>query len=428
MRPAYRITVAGSNITEAVLDRFISLTLTDEAGVKSDRLELVLDDRDQALKIPPTKAEITVSIGYTSRLVNKGTYTVEEIEIEGPERRMTIRANAAGATKGAGAARERSWHDTTLGGIARTISKRHGWTTTISPELDSIQFLHIDQHENDMQFLVRLAINNGAVAKVTHGKLAIAPHAQGKTVSGKSLPVVTLNATDTTDWVMTLAERGAYTGVKAIYRDLKTAEHGEAIAGEDNDNTHNMPHTFTSKAEAERAVKAKKKSLEHAKRQFEVKNAPGVPEIESEITIDAKGFRKDVDGKWSVVGVTHTISEAGYVMAIRCELPDDSAPLVVETPTKVETYDERKKRLQAEIDKLEKDGRALLAEITQHNQTAQQYDQQRDAALARGDNAAAEDLKQKILAEINGNKPRQAQLDQIIAEQKAKKQELANLG
>lgn len=321
MKPAYKITVAGSNITSLVADRLISLTLTDEAGVKSDRFELVLDDRDQRLAIPPTKAAVTVAIGYTDRIVSKGEFVVEEVEIEGPERRMTIRANAAGASKGAGAAKERSWDDTTIGQIARSIAGKHGWEPAISPEVADIKIDHVDQHENDLQFLVRIAADNGAVAKVSHGKLVVAPHAEGKSVSGKILPVIPLAATATTDWVMTRVERGNYIGVKAIYNDLKTGERGEEIAGEDGENTHVLQHTYSTKAAAQRAAKSKKKALERGKDKFQVKNMPGVPELEAEVTIDATGFRDGVDGRWTVIGVTHTITDGGYVCAINAETP-----------------------------------------------------------------------------------------------------------
>ena len=320
MQPAFKLTVSGTDITSVVADRLISLSITDEAGVKSDRLELVLDDRDQRLAIPPTKAVITASIGYSDQLVSKGQFTVEEVELAGPDRTMTIRANATGASKGAGAAKERSWDDTTLGKIARSIAGKHGWTPAISPDLDNIKIDHIDQHENDLQFLVRLAADNGAVAKVSHSKLVIAPHAEGKTVSGKALPTITLNGSDVSEWSMTLAERGGYSGVKAMYHDVKGGERGEAIAGEDAENTTTLPHTYASKAAAERAAKSRKNSMARGKATFEFR-MPGDPTLEAEVTVNATGFRAGVDGQWTLVRVTHNLSATGYSCSGSCEVP-----------------------------------------------------------------------------------------------------------
>lgn len=321
VKPAFRITVSGSDITQLVADRLISLSVTDEAGVKSDRVEIALDDRDQRLSIPSKKAVISVALGYTDRLVDKGQYVVEEVEIEGPDRRMIIRANAAGATKGAGAAREKSWHDTTIGDIARSIASRRGWTPAISRDLDGVKVAHIDQRENDLQFLVRLAMDNGAVAKVAHGRLIIAPHGEGKTVSGKALPAIKLAATETSDWVYTSADRGDYSGVKASYNDVKAGRRGEVLQGSDDDNTHTLMQTYSTKEAAERAAKSKFKSLRSGRDKFQITNAPGIPEIEAETKIDATGFRKGVDGEWAVVSVVHKITDAGYTCSITCETP-----------------------------------------------------------------------------------------------------------
>lgn len=321
MRPSFKIAVGDKDITGIVADRLLSMTVTDEAGVTSDRLELVLDDRDQRLEIPSSKATIRVSIGYDTLMVDKGTYVVEEIELEGPERKMTIRANATGASKGAGAAKERSWDDTTLGSIARSIASKHGWTPAIDSDLDQIKIEHADQHENDLQFLTRIATENGAVAKVSHGRLVVAKHSAGKTVSGKTLPLISLVATDTTDWSFTSAARGDYQGVKATYHDPKAASRGEAIAGEDSTNTHTLPHTYSSKAAAERAAKSKMDALKRAKDKFTVRSMPGNPLIQSESRVDAKGFRAGVDGVWSVNKVTHTLTADSYTCSIDCDKP-----------------------------------------------------------------------------------------------------------
>lgn len=321
MRPAFKITVNGGDITAKIADRLVSLTVTDEAGVKSDRVEIVLDDRDAALVIPPKKATLTVAIGYADRLVNKGTYTVEEIEVEGGDggRRMTIRANAAGPSKGAGASKSKSYHDMTLGGVAGEVAKRNHWELKISDELAAIKIPHIDQDENDLQFMMRVATENGAVAKVAHGKLVFAPHGEGKTTSGKSLPTVTVNARDVGRWSMTESSRGDYAGVKAKYHDKESAETGEEIEGEDGDNATTLPHTYATKESAKRAAKSKLKAAKKATAKLSISGAVGNPAFEAECKAQIVGFRAGVDGTWTVNSVTHTLSDAGYVMSLDCE-------------------------------------------------------------------------------------------------------------
>ena len=51
MKPIYSISVNGANLD--VKDKLISLNITDELGLLSDRAEILLDDSDDKLAIPP---------------------------------------------------------------------------------------------------------------------------------------------------------------------------------------------------------------------------------------------------------------------------------------------------------------------------------------------------------------------------------------
>ena len=84
MRPAFLILADSVNITALVADRLVDLVITDKAGVKSDRLELVIDDRDERLELPETGAKLEVSIGYRGgSLARMGSYVVDGIEVGG---------------------------------------------------------------------------------------------------------------------------------------------------------------------------------------------------------------------------------------------------------------------------------------------------------------------------------------------------------
>ena len=326
MQPAFKITVNGSDITDKVADRLVQLAVTDEAGVNSDRFELRIDDRDQRLSIPPTRATVSVQIGYAGgTLVDKGTFVIEDIELTGPDRTMTMRGTSVGASRGSGASRIVAWHDTTFGKIAASIAKRHGWKLSMNKELEVAEIDHVDQRENDLQFLSRLAAERDAVAKVTNGRLVINPHGTGQRVSGGDIPSVVINAGDVTDWAMTLAERGNYDGVKATYYDLKTGTRGDVVDGEDADNTTTMPHTYKTKAQAESAAKARRKALKRNRNTFAIYNMPGDPTLRAEVKLQAVGFRAGVDGEWLVTRVAHRITNSGYTCAVDCENPQSKA-------------------------------------------------------------------------------------------------------
>ena len=85
MQPDFKILADKQDITATIRDRLLSLRVTDEAGTKSDTVEIQLDDRDSKISWPRHGAELEVLLGYRSEgLVRMGHYVVDEIEHSGP--------------------------------------------------------------------------------------------------------------------------------------------------------------------------------------------------------------------------------------------------------------------------------------------------------------------------------------------------------
>lgn len=100
MRPCFRIYADSRDITAAVQDRFQELKITDEAGIKSDKLSLTLDDRRTAsgavAQLPRIGTRLAVAVGYReSSLTDMGSYLVDEIEISHPPATLRVGAKAA---------------------------------------------------------------------------------------------------------------------------------------------------------------------------------------------------------------------------------------------------------------------------------------------------------------------------------------------
>lgn len=332
MKPAYKITVNGSDITNKIAGRLISLEIIDEAGIKSDRIELVLDDTGEVLAIPPLKAVVTAHIGYENALVNKGMFTIEEVELSNMPRQMIIRGNATEFSNGIAGARDQSWHQTNLGLIAKTIAERRKLQLSISPELAGIVYLHVDQTESDIQFLTRLAQENNAVVKVTHGKLVIAPHAKAKAVSGQTLPTLTINANDVTAWTSAVASRSDYSEVGVDTHDYQTGETSTAVSSNSgldilntdehdaDNNSTKVPYTYQDVNAASSVANAKRDSLKRGNRALSISSMVGNPAIQAEARVLVKGFRKGVDGdEWIVKVVSHRLNSSGYTCALECE-------------------------------------------------------------------------------------------------------------
>lgn len=52
MKPAFRISADGADITALISDRLIELQLTDKPGLESDTFQITIDDRDGAVTLP----------------------------------------------------------------------------------------------------------------------------------------------------------------------------------------------------------------------------------------------------------------------------------------------------------------------------------------------------------------------------------------
>lgn len=200
-------------------NRLMSLTLTDNRGFEADQLDLELDDADGKIVLPRRGAVITLALGWKGQpLFPKGAFTVDEIEHTGAPDRLTIRARSADFRETLNTRREKSWHKTTVGEVVKEIAVRHKLKMALGKDLSDKPVEHIDQtNESDGSFLMRLARQYGAIASVKNGNLLFIRQGQGKSASGKPLPVITITRKDGDSHRFTLADRGAYTGVIASW-------------------------------------------------------------------------------------------------------------------------------------------------------------------------------------------------------------------
>nr|WP_241086840.1 hypothetical protein [Candidatus Vondammii sp. HM_W22] len=112
MQPAYQITINNEDITTRLSDRLISLTLTDKHGLEADQLDLTISDHDEQVNLPKRGVTIRCYIGWKdSPLVDKGSFTVDEVEHSGSPDKLTIRARSADFREGFKEQKEGSWHE-----------------------------------------------------------------------------------------------------------------------------------------------------------------------------------------------------------------------------------------------------------------------------------------------------------------------------
>lgn len=325
-QPICRVVVDGRDITADITARLISIELTDNRGMEADQLDIALSDHDGLLAIPPREASIDLWLGWDDTgLVYKGTYKVDETEHSGAPDTLNIRARSADLSGGLKVKRERSWDATPLATIIGAIAMAHGLTPLIGAGLAAINIAHLDQaNESDANLLTRLGQEHDAIAAIKAGRLLFMPTGKAVTASGLSLPHVTLTREDGDQHRFLQANRDSYTGVKAYYYEVNSAEKKEAIAG-GGDNLKELRHSYTDQASALNAARAEWQRLQRGTATLSYTLAKGRPELVPDQTYSLFGIKAEIAAIiWLGGNIRHSFTPDSYTTSLELEsqLPD----------------------------------------------------------------------------------------------------------
>lgn len=318
MIPKFKIISDKEDITELLNGRLLSLDITDEFGVVSDTATLEIDNRDDALAIPPRGATLEIFIGY-DQLYPMGKFIADEIEIKSPPNTMTITARASDSTMrdiGAYLApRSQSWENKSLQSIVKTISGRYGLSAAIAPEFADIMITHADQaDESDCAFIQRIAEDNGAVVKIANGKMLFIEPLSGKFPDGTPVPTITIQKESISEYRMRLADRGKYGKVVAKYYDFDKAKEQEVSTGAEAP-VFTLRETFISRRTAQARAKAKLATIIHGTKTLSL-SMIGNPTLSAESKITLAGMPDDLGGDWIIKSTKHNLSSSGYTTKI----------------------------------------------------------------------------------------------------------------
>ncbi|WP_454838702.1 phage late control D family protein [Pseudomonas hormoni] len=329
-RPICKVVVNGNDITDLLLGgqqpRLISIELTDNRGLEADQLDITLSDHDGRLAIPPRGATVRLWLGWDDTgLVDKGSFTVDETEHSGAPDTLSIRARSADLRGGLKTKKERSFDATTLGTVIGAIATAQGLTPVVSAVLAGIELLHLDQaNESDANLLSRLGREHDAIATVKADRLLFLPTGKATTASGLALPHVTLTRADGDQHRFLQADRDSYTGVKAYYYEVNSAEKKEAIAG-GGENIKELRHSFTDQASALQAARAEWNRLQRGTATLSYTLARGRPELTPDQTYSLTGIKAEIAAIiWLGGNLRHSFTSDSLTtsMELESQLPD----------------------------------------------------------------------------------------------------------
>ncbi|MBB6259341.1 hypothetical protein FHT05_003980 [Xanthomonas arboricola] len=319
--PQWRVVLDGTDLTDRIAPRLLDLTLTECRSGEADQLDLRIHDHDGKMALPKRGVRLAVALGWKDTgLVDKGTFIVDEVEYSGAPDIITVRARSADLTADMRTRRERSWHNTTLGAVLNTLAGEHGLTPRVAEALARTKLSHLDQaNESDMNLLTRLGQRFNAVATVKAGALLFAPIGAGTTSTGKPLPTVTLTRRDGDRHRYSVADRDAYTGVRAYWVDKGKARRQSVLVGTD-DNAKRLRESYADEATARQHAHAELERVKRGVAKFDYTLAIGRAELFPEQTVTVAGFKPEIDGqKWLIAKVTHSVGSSGLSTTLNLE-------------------------------------------------------------------------------------------------------------
>lgn len=268
MDPRVEITIDGVPVAGGFYERLKSITVTDKEGLKSDTVDIDLNDGPpNFLALPRKGAIIGVRMGYGSNLSSLGTFTADKIDCNCLPYSMTISGKAVDFRSGKLKERqERAWDKKSLGDIVSQIASESGLTPAIDSDLAKFVYSWIGQQdESNLHFLRRLAQRHNGLFSIKHGRLLFSKLGSGKAASGTDIGsvIVTPEIVQLGSLKFEVGDRTKYSKVVAYYQDSDKAQRVEieADAEADGDSVYRIPEPFSSPDEADKAAQAKAKSL-----------------------------------------------------------------------------------------------------------------------------------------------------------------------
>jgi phage protein D len=326
--PDFKVTLDGTDLTDRIRPRRSLSRSVMSRGGDADQLEITLDDSDGRLAMPREGATLSVQLGWsagsgvTIGMVDKGKFTVDEVEHSGPPDQIRIRARAADFTSAIATRREKSWHDTTLGAIVKEIAGRNRLTPRCAPALASIAVKVMAQtRESDIALLRRLGREHDAVATVKAGALILAPTGAATTATGATIPAITIRRGDGDRHSFRIRKREEAGSVSADWHDRKGAKKKTVTVGSGTGEVKRLARTYPTEDAARRAATAEQGRAAREPRSLDLGLALGRLEIYPDRPVTMTGFKSEICAvKWLVADVTHELlPDRGFTSALTLE-------------------------------------------------------------------------------------------------------------
>ncbi|CAE7405593.1 gpFI [Symbiodinium microadriaticum] len=305
-----------------IADRLLSLSISDQAGLESDRCSLEIDNRDNAVILPPPGGVLDISLGYDwpdagIAFHKMGRFTVDEFTLSGPPQTLSVNGQSVDMLGSARGQKTRYWDDVYLAAIVEEIAEDHGLTPRVDQAAREKFYPHLDQRrESDLNFLQRLGQEADLLVTVKEDHLIAISNSEGKTASGADLPGITLTPGDISRYSVTKQNRHVFKGVTTYWRDRNANETKSFTAGDEAGPilqvTGNQRDEKSAQDVAQAELKSRNRNTDGLSLQM-----PGLPQLVAETPLQLENFPEGVAGPWIAKSVDHKLSSSGFSTAVK---------------------------------------------------------------------------------------------------------------
>jgi len=194
LKLVFKIEYENKNITAEISPNVLSVSYTDFEHGQSDEVEIQIEDRSHLWKSSwyPTKGDsIKLNIGYEGeKLLNCGSFEIDEMEFSAPPDTITIKALAANIKKALRQNNSIAYENKTLKQIAQEIANKHN--LSLIGSIKDVKIKRITQNKKrDLEFLKNLAEEYGYIFKISDNKLTF--YETAKLKSAKPALIISRN-------------------------------------------------------------------------------------------------------------------------------------------------------------------------------------------------------------------------------------------
>lgn len=328
-RAVFNVTVAGTNITTALMPVLLGLRVSDKVGTHTDSADLEIDDTDGRIVLPRKGAKVSIGLGWESegmRVVFRGT--VDEVKSSGNRssgRRLKITAKGMDTTSPVKEGQQRNWDDASVEVIIRDAAGFAGISNIeIDPALRSLTRTYFEMR--DESFIAmgeRLAREIGANFRIVDDTVILSKRNADYQAAVRAVWGENLHSWDITPQL----GRPQFSEVRARWYDVASAGWQMVQRGTGLD-VRAIHAARLSRADATEATQQTDSDAATAERDA----GEGTVTIEGNTAAVPDGLcvvagtRAGVDGSYRIEAVTHTLTRGGgFVTSLDLKQPQGGA-------------------------------------------------------------------------------------------------------